>query len=84
MAARRTAMAGPALLLLMLALFQVSLGIAAVLGGLAVPVRAAHAVIAYALWGTLVWLSVHAGCWNAVAHDVEAPVSQRVERMARA
>jgi heme A synthase len=84
MAARRTALAGPAVLLLGLALLQVSLGIAAVLGGLAVPVRAAHAVIAYALWATLVWLSVHAGCWSAVARAAEAAVAKRVERMARA
>ena len=84
LAARRTALARPAALAMGLALLQVTLGIATVMGGLATPVRAAHAVIAYALWGTLVWLSVHAGCWSMVPRAAAVPTRTRVERAARA
>lgn len=84
LAARRTAVARPAALAAGLAVLQVALGIAAVLGGLAVPIRAAHAVVAYALWGTLVWLSAHAGCWKTVARGEEAPVLDSLTRVARA
>ncbi|HKX03922.1 MAG TPA: hypothetical protein VJX71_15615, partial [Methylomirabilota bacterium] len=58
-------------LVAVLAVLQVSLGIATVLLQLAAPVRAAHAAVGYALWATLVWVSVEAGCWRAVS----APVS---------
>lgn len=85
LAARRTALARPAAMVMGLALLQVALGIATVLGGLAIPVRAAHAVVAYALWGGLVWFSVHAGCWSVVARGAaEAPVPKRAEGVARA
>jgi heme A synthase len=47
-----------------LAVTQVSLGIATVLLQLAPPARAAHAAVGYALWATLVWASVEAGCWR--------------------
>lgn len=47
-----------------LAIAQVSLGVATVLLQLAPPVRAAHAAVGYALWATLVWVSVEAGCWR--------------------
>jgi heme A synthase len=84
LAARRTALAKPAAMVMGLAVLQVALGIATVLGGLAIPVRAAHAVVAYALWGGLVWLAVHAGCWSVVARGAAAPVRKRVEGVARA
>ena len=84
LAARRTALARPVALAMGLALLQITLGIATVMGGLATPVRAAHAVIAYALWGTLVWLSVHAGCWSMVPRGASVPTRTRVERAARA
>jgi heme A synthase len=82
--ARRTALGRPAALVMALGILQVALGIAAVLGGLAIPLRAAHAVIAYALWGTLVWLSVYAGCWSSAGRGASAPVGRRAEGMARA
>ena len=47
-----------------LAVLQVALGIAAVLLQLTPVVRAAHAAVGYALWATLVWVSVEAGCWR--------------------
>ncbi len=84
LAARRTALAKPAALAMGLALLQVALGIATVVGGLATPVRATHAVIAYALWATLVWLSVHAGCWSMVARGAAVPARTRVGGAARA
>ena len=84
LAARRTALARPAAAAAVLAVLQVALGIMAVLGGLAVPLRAAHAVVAYALWGVLVWLSAHADGWIAVARGAEAPPGKRIGRVARA
>jgi heme A synthase len=47
-----------------LAALQVALGIAAVLLHLDPRVRAAHAAVGYALWGTLVWTAANAGCWR--------------------
>jgi heme A synthase len=82
--ARRTALAGPAAAAAGLALLQVALGIAAVLGGLAVPLRAAHAVVAYGLWAVLVWLSVRAECWRAVARGEDAVRRERIGGVARA
>ena len=84
LAARRTALAKPAALVMGLALLQVALGIATVVGGLATPVRAIHAVIAYALWAALVWLSVHAGCWSIVAPGTTVSARTRVGGTARA
>ena len=84
LAARRTALARPAAALAVLAVLQVALGIMAVLGGMAVPLRAAHAVVAYALWGVLVWLSAHADGWIAVVRGAEAPPGKRIGRVARA
>jgi heme A synthase len=63
---------------------QVTLGIAAVLGGLAVPLRAAHAVVAYGLWAVLVWLSVRAECWSAVARGEVAVPRKIIGGVARA
>src|SRR5262245_16648791 len=83
-AARTTAVARPAAFLLVVALAQVALGIAAVWSGLAVPIRAAHAVVGYALWGTLVWLSVRAGCWKEMARGADAAAPARLEGVARA
>jgi heme a synthase len=83
-AARRTALARPALVAAALAVLQVVLGIMTVLAGLAVPLRAAHAVAAYALWGELVWLSVNAECWSAVARGTDAPVREPAGGVARA
>jgi heme a synthase len=84
LAARRTALARPAAVAAGLAILQVMLGIMAVFGGLAVPLRAAHAVGAYALWGVLVWLSVRAECWSAVAGGAQAPARGTIGRVARA
>jgi heme A synthase len=84
LAARRTALARPAVLAAGLAVLQVALGIAAVLSGLAVPLRAAHALVAYVLWGVVVWLSVHAECWGAVARSAEAPQREIIGGVARA
>ena len=84
LAARRTALARPAAAAAVLAVLQVALGIMAVLGGLAVLLRAAHAVVAYALWGVLVWLSAHADGWIAVARGAEAPPGKRIGGVARA
>src|SRR6266851_485043 len=78
----RLAVAGLAALLLQLALggyvrhagaglacpdFPLCIG--AVLSGLAVPLRATHAVVAYLLWATLVWISVRTGRWSVVVTD---------------
>jgi heme a synthase len=84
LAARRTALARPAAMAAGLAVLQVVLGIMAVFAGLAVPLRAAHAVGAYALWGVLVWLSVHAECWSAVARGARAPAREIIGGVARA
>jgi heme a synthase len=84
LAARRTALAKPAAAAAGLAVLQVALGIAAVLGGLAVPLRAIHAVVAYALWGVLVWVSVHAGCWSAAVHGREAASPPAMRGVVRA
>ncbi len=83
-AARRTPLAGTAVAAAGLAMLQVALGIVTVLGGLAVPFRAAHAVVAYGLWGVLVWLSVRAECWSAVARSAEAPPRKIIGGVARA
>jgi heme A synthase len=84
LAARRTALARPAALAAGLAVLQVTLGIATVLEGLAVPLRAAHAVVAYGLWGVLVWLSVRAECWGAVARDEKPAPREIIGGVARA
>jgi heme A synthase len=68
-AARGTALARAAGILAALAVLQVGLGITAVLLHLAPLVRALHAVVGYALWGTLVWISVGAGCWRGIVAD---------------
>jgi len=84
LAARRTVLARPAAVAAGLAILQVVLRIKTVFGGLAVPLRAAHAVGAYALWGVLVWLSVHAECWSAAARGAQAPARGIIGRVARA
>ena len=84
LAARRTALATPAAAAVGLAVFQVGLGVAAVLGGLAVPLRATHAVVAYALWALLVWMAVHAGCWSAAARGPVAAAPATMRGIARA
>jgi len=84
LAARRTALARPAAVAAGLAVLQVVLGIMAVFGGLAVPLRAAHAVGAYALWGVLVWLSVQAEGWSAAARGAEARTREIIGGVARA
>ena len=82
--ARRTALGGVAAAAAVLALVQVGLGIAAVLTGLAVPLRATHAVVAYLLWATLVWISVRTGRWSAVAADETRAASRPLAGVARA
>src|SRR5262249_38799643 len=62
--ARRTALAGVAASAAALAFAQVGLGVGAVLSGLAVPLRATHAVVAYLLWATLVWISARSRRWS--------------------
>jgi heme A synthase len=84
MAARRTALGGVAAAAAALALVQVGLGIAAVLSGLAVPLRATHAVVAYLLWSTLVWISVRTGRWSAVVTDEARAASRPLPGVARA
>jgi len=62
-----------------LAVLQVALGIAAVLLQLPPAVRAAHAAVGYALWATLVWVSVEAGCWRGIlAPPAAAPDAQTI------
>jgi heme A synthase len=60
-----------------LAVLQVSLGVATVLLQLAPPVRAAHAAVGYALWATLVWASVEAGCWRPPTAPTSPPAATR-------
>jgi heme A synthase len=60
-----------------LALLQVSLGVATVLLQLAPPIRAAHAAVGYALWATLVWASVEAGCWPPATAPTSPPAATR-------
>jgi heme a synthase len=60
-----------------LAVLQVSLGVATVLLQLAPPVRAAHAAVGYALWATLVWASVEAGCWRPPTAPTSSPAATR-------
>jgi heme A synthase len=84
LAARRTALARPAAAAAALAVVQVALGIATVLGGLTVSVRAVHALVAYLLWGLLVWLSVRAGCWRALARGSEPSPREFVGSAVRA
>jgi heme A synthase len=78
----RAARAAPGLsvatrLLAALAVIQVSLGIATVLLQLAPVARGAHAAVGYALWATLVWVSVRAGCWRATLAPVSRPNTAR-------
>ncbi len=82
--ARRTAVGGVAWVALVIALLQVSLGIATVLLRLAPPVRATHAAIGYALWGVLVWMALRCGAWRAsgVAEPVPARGLGEVARVA--
>src|SRR5207244_6881711 len=84
MAARRTALGGVAAAAAALAFVQVGLGIAAVLSGLAVPLRATHAVVAYLLWATLVWISVRTGRWSAVVADETRAASPHLTGVASA
>ena len=84
LAARRTVLATPAAVAAGLAVLQVALGIAAVLGGLAIPIRAAHAVVAYLLWGTQVWLFAHAGCWIVIARGADGALPRPLKGAARA
>jgi heme a synthase len=84
LAARRTALAKPAAAAVGLAVLQAALGIAAVLGGLSVPLRATHAVVAYALWAVLVWVSVHAGCWNTAVRGSKTAAPATMRGVARA
>jgi len=83
LAARRTSLARPAAAAAGLAVLQVALGVTAVLGGLAVPIRAAHAVVAYVLWSVLVWLSVRTECWGAVVQSTEASPREIIGGVAR-
>jgi heme a synthase len=77
-ASRRTPLGGATALAAALATLQVALGIAAVLLRLTPPIRATHAAVGYALWGTLVWISVRAGSWPTLA--AKAPASREPAR----
>jgi heme A synthase len=72
LAGRRTALRGATSLVAALAILQVALGISAVLLRLDPPIRAIHAAVGYALWGTLVWVSVRAGTWQGMLADAPA------------
>ena len=72
-AARRTRLAGGAAVLATLAGLQIALGVAVVLLRLDPPIRAIHASVGYLLWGTLVWLSIRAGCWEHALTDAPTP-----------
>ena len=61
LAARASRLRGVGIALGALALLQVALGIATVLGQLQPGLRAAHAAGGYALWGLLVWIALRAG-----------------------
>ncbi len=52
------------LLILGLALFQITLGIVTVLTGLHTHVRATHAAVGYALWGVLFYFSLRVGVFS--------------------
>ncbi len=64
LAARRTPLARSGWTVAALGGLQVALGILAVVLQLPPAVRAAHAAVGYALWGTLVWLSLGTGAWS--------------------
>jgi heme A synthase len=71
-AARASGLRGVGIALGALALVQVALGIATVLGQLQPGLRAAHAAGGYALWGLLVWITLRAGRGagaRALAHE---------------
>jgi cytochrome c oxidase assembly protein subunit 15 len=63
--ARRTPLAGATLAMAVLAVAQVTLGVAAVLLGLDPSIRAIHAAVGYVLWATTVWVSLRAGALAA-------------------
>jgi heme A synthase len=65
-AARGTRFGGSAVIIAALAGLQVTLGIATVLLGLDPPIRVIHAMVGYALWGALVWVSARAGSWRVL------------------
>jgi heme a synthase len=70
-ASRRTSVATDATITALLAVLQVTFGIVTVLSQLDPPIRALHAAIGYALWGSLVWTSARAGCWrDALAEPI--------------
>jgi heme A synthase len=71
-ASRRTALGGATALAATLATLQVALGVAAVLLRLDPPIRAIHAAVGYALWGTLVWVSARAGSWPTLVAGAPA------------
>ncbi len=75
-AASRRLEAGTRLVAL-LAVVQVSLGIATVLLQLTPAVRAAHAAVGYGLWAVLVWVSVRSGGWSAAMPPVARPDATR-------
>ncbi len=60
-AGRNTRLAGVTAITAVLAVLQVSLGIATVLWRLEPPVRAAHAAVGYALWAAVVWTAARSG-----------------------
>ncbi len=78
-ASRPTSVATPATVTAVLAVLQVALGIATVLSQLDPPVRALHAAVGYALWGSLVWTSARAGCWRSTLTDAIGPRGRRIE-----
>ncbi|MBI1960604.1 MAG: COX15/CtaA family protein [Candidatus Rokubacteria bacterium] len=79
LAARRTPLARPGWSLAALGGLQVTLGILAVVLQLPPAVRAAHAAVGYALWGTLVWFSLRAGAWRLAFAPARAGRQARLE-----
>lgn len=72
LAARRTPLARSGWTVAALGGLQVALGILAVVLQLPPAVRAAHAAVGYALWGTLVWLSLGTGAWSLASAPARA------------
>jgi heme A synthase len=66
----------------LLAVVQVGLGIATVLLRLEPPIRAAHAAVGYALWGTVVWTAARSGAVSLLTVPRRAAKSVAEARLA--
>ncbi len=81
-AGRETRLAGVTWAIAALAVLQVGLGIATVLLRLEPPIRAAHALVGYALWGLLVWTAARAGERAGARAPVRDPALVGTRRLA--